>query len=148
MSQINWNSNVETTDFGGLKDGQYTFRIVGAECKVPKSNLGEMLSLELDVAGGGKHYENWCYVHENEIVADIANQNIKRLQSALGMAQLTDTDQLIGKMFTAKMRTKGDFQNMLNIAAANATGSTQAPATPAPTANDDFGDKMPDFMGG
>jgi len=139
MAQIGWKKDIEVQDFDGAKDGKYVFRIVDADCKIPKSNLGEMLSLELDIESGpsnGKHFENWCYVHENKTVEEIANQNIKRLQMAVGLAQLDDTDQLVGKKFSAELKTKGDYQNMRNIAAVSV----------AVQGDNTFDDELPNFL--
>lgn len=118
---INWDKNVETMDFEGLKDDTYEFLIVKAEAKIPKSSIGEMLSLELDVisanAQGRKHFENWCYIHTNENVQNIANQNIKLLAAATGIDDLNEESQLIGKRFNAQLKTSkcGQYQNMYQI---------------------------------
>ena len=118
---ISWNKDVQPSDFDSLLDAKYDFLIVNAETKIPKSNLGEMLSLELDVisdnAKGRKQFENWCYIHENDIVAEIANQNIKALAAACSIDNLTEEKQLIGKKFSATLKTSkcGSYQNMIKF---------------------------------
>lgn len=80
--------------------GDYEAIIKNAELKPTKAGTGEMIKLRLDITGP-THVGRVVFANLNTINPSAAAQNIgraqlKQIMAALGLAELDDTDQLIG----------------------------------------------------
>lgn len=111
MSNIGFNLNVndlpEEKSFAPLPAGEYSVSISGAEIKDTKAGNGKYINLQLTVTGP---------THEGRILFSIVNiqnasskaeeigrQQLGSIMRAIGLADLDDTDQLIGGNLSVKV---------------------------------------------
>lgn len=129
------------------------FEITGCEVKDAGSGNGCYLALETTIVGpthaGRKVWQNITLRNTNAQAESIGQAQLSALCRAVGIANLTDTDQLFQKMFRGRVGIeKGRPKNKLdpngerypdrnNIAAYEARGSGPAPSPSAarPAAN-------------
>lgn len=102
-------------DVGGfepLPAGDYQCRIGAAEIKATKDGNGQYVKLSLDVIGpshsGRKLFANLNIRNASAKAEEIGRQQLGALMRAIGLPTLTDTDQLIGGIFIAKVTVKND----------------------------------------
>lgn len=125
---------------GVLPPGDYTFEIVEAEIKPTKAGNGTNLAFSLAVIDPAEFakrrvFENLCIVHAKPQVQEIAQAQLSSLCRALGIAQLKDTDELLGRIVRArvKVRPAANGYDESNAVVAYESAGTPMPA-PAPKA--------------
>lgn len=112
MSDINLDDIDETQAVQSrepLPDGWYTLKVVDAEIRETKDGEGRYVSYEflIDVKGDErKHWENYNFDNKSEKAQQIALAQLKRLAIACGkIGGQMNFEQLIGKTFTARLKT-------------------------------------------
>lgn len=146
-------SQVEPTkSFDPLPPGWYSMVIVKAEL-AESQTAGEMLKLELEIDERAhadlrhrKVFANLCLNHPNQQPREIARRTLSAIAHAIGVLQLSDTADLLGKTLLVKLRVQPakdgyDARNEASgfraigcpdaSAAPKAPGAPTAPSTPA-----------------
>lgn len=125
-------------EFGVMPEGVYELIVNQSEVKVPSSGKGEMLSLEMEVLDGEfkgrKVWENFTLKNDNEKAVQIGRGKLSSLCRALGVMQLTDSQQLHFIPFQAKLKVrpaKGEYQARNEVASYVAKGAMGAVAATA-----------------
>jgi hypothetical protein len=96
---------------GVLPAGEYTFEIVAAEVKPTKAGDGTILAFSLAVIDPAEFakrrvFENLCIVHPKQQTQEIAQAQLSSLCRALGISQLKDTDELLGRVVRARIKVR------------------------------------------
>ena len=104
----NINPNVA---FDPLPPGWYECAIVSAEMSPSKSG-DLMLKIQHEIDGdrhpefaGRRVFNNLCINHQNQKPREIAQRTLSAIAHAVGQLQLSDTDDLLGKALTVKLKT-------------------------------------------
>jgi len=87
-----------------LPEGDYQAVIVESGMKIPKSGGAAMLELVLQVQGhpqfsGAKLWDNLCIRHAGT-AGQIAKQRLKAIMDAVGLASISDSQQLHNRLLT------------------------------------------------
>ena len=137
--------------FEPLPAGWYTTTISQAELKATKAGNGQYIKLRYDITGpthqGRVVFGNLNIKNANPKAEEIGRQQLGDIMRAIGLAKVTDTDQLIGGQIAIKLEVKEDAQYGASnevkgfksvsgsvapaASATPATASAPAPAKPA-----------------
>jgi len=128
-------------NFEPLPAGWYTCTISQAELKDTKAGNGQYIKLRYDITGpthqGRVVFGNLNIKNANPKAEEIGRQQLGEIMRAIGLAKVTDTDQLIGGQISIKLDIKQDAQ----YGASNevrgfksVSGSVAPSATPASAA--------------
>ena len=94
--------------------GWYTATIAEAEIKSAKRSDGQYLSVRYTVLGpthqGRSVYGNVTLRNASETATRIGRAQLKELMGAAGLAQLADTDQLVGVTLQVRVTVRDDPQ--------------------------------------
>jgi len=94
--------------------GWYTATIAEAEVKTSKRGDGQYLSIRYTVLGpthqGRSVYGNVTLRNASETATRIGRAQLKELMGAIGLAQLADTDQLVGATLQVRVTVRDDPQ--------------------------------------
>jgi hypothetical protein len=134
-----------TGSFEPLPAGWYTVTISQAELKDTKAGNGQYIKLRYDVTGpshqGRVVFGNLNIKNPNQKAEEIGRQQLGDIMRAIGLAKVTDTDQLIGNSLSIKLDVKQDAQygasnevkgfKSVSGSAAPAAASMPAAAAPA-----------------
>jgi hypothetical protein len=100
--------------FEPLPAGWYTATINQAELKDTKANNGQYIKLRYDITGpthqGRVVFGNLNIKNANPKAEEIGRQQLGEIMRAIGLAKVTDTDQLIGGQISIKLEIKQDDQ--------------------------------------
>jgi len=129
--------------FSAIPAGTYTATVTETELKNTKSGTGKYIKLRLDVTGpshqGRVLFTNINIQNANPQAERIGREQLGSLMRAVGLKQVTDTDQLIGGNIKIKVALKDDDQYGDENGKANEVkrfmaveGGAQAPSQPAP----------------
>jgi hypothetical protein len=136
-------------NFEPLPAGWYTATISQAELKDTKAGNGQYIKLRYNVTGpshqGRVVYGNLNIKNANPKAEEIGRQQLGELMRAIGLAKVTDTDQLIGGQLSIKLEVKEDVQygdgnevkgykSLFGSAAPAAASIPSTTAAPAPAA--------------
>jgi|LULM01.1.fsa_nt_gb hypothetical protein len=127
-------------DFQPLPAGWYTATITGAEQKIAKSGNGEYLQIEFAIAYGAhegrKVWDRLLLWHSSAEAVEIAKQTLSGICSALSIAMLKDSDQLLNQQLDIKLkiRKSPDYGDSNEVAAYRPKQNAIQPA-PAAAAN-------------
>lgn len=98
--------------FDVLPAGWYNVCIVKAEIKRTKHGTGQYIAIRYDVTGpthqGRCVFGNLNIKNETPKAEEIGRQNLGDIMRAIGLARVTDTDQLIGGNLSIKLAIKQD----------------------------------------
>ena len=101
-------------NFEPLPAGWYTVTISQAELKPTKAGNGQYIKLRYDVTGpshqGRVVFGNLNIKNANPKAEEIGRQQLGDIMRAIGLAKVTDTDQLIGGQIAIKLEVKEDAQ--------------------------------------
>lgn len=101
-------------NFEPLPAGWYTVTITQAELKATKAGNGQYIKLRYDVTGpthqGRVVFGNLNIKNPNQKAEEIGRQQLGDIMRAIGLAKVTDTDQLIGGNLSIKLEVKQDEQ--------------------------------------
>jgi hypothetical protein len=103
-----------TNNFEPLPAGWYTCTISQAELKATKAGNGQYIKLRYDITGpshqGRVVFGNLNIKNANPKAEEIGRQQLGDIMRAIGLAKVTDTDQLIGGQIAIKLEVKEDAQ--------------------------------------
>ncbi len=101
-------------NFEPLPAGWYTCTISQAELKDTKAGGGQYIKLRYDITGpthqGRVVFGNLNIKNANPKAEEIGRQQLGEVMRAIGLAKVTDTDQLIGGQLSIKLEIKQDAQ--------------------------------------
>jgi len=130
-------------DYSVLPAGWYSATISGAEVKETKAGTGEYIAIKYSITGpthqGRVIFGNLNIKNPNPKAEEIGRQQLGDIMRAIGLARVTDTDQLIGGSLVIKLDVKedekyGERNEVKGFKAASGAVSslpTAAPAAPA-----------------
>jgi hypothetical protein len=108
-------SQVDTSSYSEIPEGQYVAVINKAERKPTKRGDAEYLSLEFQVVSdqqsGRKIWENLNLWNANQQSVKIAFESLASICKAVGVLKPTDTDQLVGRPMRITIKHKPDRQS-------------------------------------
>jgi hypothetical protein len=134
-------------NFEPLPAGWYSVAITAAELKSTKAGTGQYIAVRYDVTGpthqGRVVFGNLNVFNPNAEAEKIGRQQLGELMAATGVATLDDTDDLIGKQLSIKLKIRksdqyGDsndvegFKSAGGAMPAMASAEAAAPAKAAP----------------
>jgi hypothetical protein len=136
-----------TGNFEPLPAGWYTVTISEAELKSTKAGNGQYIKLRYDVTGpthqGRVVFGNLNIKNPNPKAEEIGRQDLGNVMRAIGLAKVTDTDQLIGGNLSIKLDVKQDAQygasnevkGFKSVSGSAAPVAASMPASGAPAAS-------------
>lgn len=134
--------NAGQSDYAPLPAGWYTVRITEADIKETKAGTGNYIKVRYDVLDGTHAgrvvFGNLNLRNPNPKAEEIGRQQLSRLMLAMGLTQVTDTDQLIGgelsiKLAIQKSEQYGDSNDVKDWKAlSNQPVAAVAASTPPP----------------
>jgi hypothetical protein len=102
------------SNYDPLPAGWYTATITQAELKETKAGNGQYIKLRYDITGpshqGRVVFGNLNIKNPNPKAEEIGRQQLGEIMRAIGLAKVTDTDQLIGGQISIKLEVKNDAQ--------------------------------------
>jgi hypothetical protein len=124
---------VGNNNFEPLPEGWYNSTITGAEIKPTKAGDGKYIAVKYAITGpshqGRVVFGNLNIKNASTKAEEIGRQQLGEIMRAIGLAKVTDTDQLIGGNLGIKLSVRtGDYAGN-EIKAFRALGGVQ----PAPT---------------
>jgi len=134
--------NAGQSDYAPLPAGWYTVRITEADIKETKAGTGNYIKVRYDVLNGTHAgrvvFGNLNLRNPNPKAEEIGRQQLSRLMLAMGLTQVTDTDQLIGGELSIKLAIQKsdqygdsndvkDWKALSNQPVVAAAGSTPPP---------------------
>jgi hypothetical protein len=130
-----------TGSFEPLPAGWYTATISQSELKATKANNGQYIKLRYDITGpthqGRVVFGNLNIKNANPKAEEIGRQQLGDIMRAIGLAKVTDTDQLIGGQIGIKLEVKQDAQYGASneVKGFKSLSGSAAPATSMPVAS-------------
>jgi hypothetical protein len=136
-------------NFEPLPAGWYTATISQSELKATKAGNGQYIKLRYDITGpshqGRVVFGNLNIKNANPKAEEIGRADLGEIMRAIGLAKVTDTDQLIGGQIGIKLSIKDDaqygasnevkgFKSLSGSAAPAAAVIPAKTASPAPAA--------------
>lgn len=137
--------------YEALPAGWYNVNVTGAELKNTKAGNGQYIAVRYDVTGpthqGRVVFGNLNIKNPNPKAEEIGRQQLGELMRAIGLARVTDTDQLIGGSLQIKLEirqqegyepsndVKGYKSLNGSVPAASAASATAQAAAAAPAAS-------------
>lgn len=133
-------------NFEPLPAGWYTVTITQADLKDTKAGGGQYIKLRYDVTGpthqGRVVFGNLNIKNANPKAEEIGRQQLGEVMRAIGLAKVTDTDQLIGGQISIKLDVKQDAQygasnevkGFRSVSGSAAPAAASMPAAGAPAA--------------
>lgn len=136
------------SNYDPLPAGWYTATITQAELKDTKAGNGQYIKLRYDITGpshqGRVVFGNLNIKNQSAKAEEIGRQQLGEIMRAIGLAKVTDTDQLIGGQISIKLEVKNDaqygasnevkaFKSVSGSAAPAASPASPAAAAPAAT---------------
>lgn len=130
----------DTGGFEPLPAGEYQVNIGGAELCNTKAGTGQYINLALDVIGpthqGRKLWAKLNIRNPSAKAEEIGRSQLNSVMRAIGLVNLSDTDELIGGKLTVKVTIKDDEYGRGNeVKAYKAIGGSAAPVPAAATAS-------------
>lgn len=97
-------------NFEPLPPGWYSANITGAELKTTKAGNGQYIAVRYDITGpthqGRVVFGNLNIRNPNPKAEEIGRQQLGDLMRAIGLARVTDTDELIGASLSIKLEIR------------------------------------------
>jgi len=97
-----------------LPDGWYDAMIVDAEIRDTKAGTGQYIAIRYDITGptheGRVVFTNINLSNPNSKAVEIGHQQLSQITQIIGIAELADTDQLIGSTLSIKLTTQRSEQ--------------------------------------
>ncbi|NBU79783.1 MAG: DUF669 domain-containing protein [Sphingomonadaceae bacterium] len=144
MAQFNFNATtvepMAPREYAPLSEGSYDMMVTKSAIKSTKAGTGHYLELEMQVIAGEhsgrRHWERLNINNPNKQAEDIAKAALASLCLAVGVQDMSDTEQLHDIPFVANMeidRKEPTRNRIVGYAALEVAGKPAAPA-PAPAA--------------
>ena len=122
------------SNYDPLPPGWYHANITGAELKSTKAGNGQYIAVRYDITGpthqGRVVFGNLNIKNPNPKAEEIGRQQLGEIMRAIGLAKVTDTDQLIGGSLQIKLeiRTQEGYEPSNDVKGFKATsGSVPTP---------------------
>lgn len=141
MAQFNFNATtvepMQSRSYDPLPKGDYEMMIVKSDVKPTQAGTGHYIELEMHVLGGEhsgrRHWERLNVDNPNKTAQDIANAALASLCFAIGIEDMTETEQLHDIPFLAHIEIdkKDPTRNRIM---GYATAGAPAPKAAAPAA--------------
>lgn len=131
-----------STSFPVYPAGKYQVQIIASEMRPTKNGEGQYLALELEIldgeSAGGKLFDRLNLVNGNATAQEIAQRTLSAICHAVGVMQVSDSEQLHFKPMVADVRVRpagNDKQGVMRDAQNEVKGYSAASgngvATPA-----------------
>lgn len=123
LSETFVSEEAEDMSFDPLPVAEYTAQITKAEVKTTTAGTGEYISCQWTVLDaedpkyvGRIVFQNLNIVNPSEMAVKIAKSQLKQITKAMGIAELVDTDELLGNpvKITLKIRPAKDGYDASN----------------------------------
>lgn len=134
--------NAGQSDYSPLPAGWYNVRITEADVKQTKAGTGNYIKVRYDVTDG-QHagrvvFGNLNLRNPNPKAEEIGRQQLSKLMLAMGLTQVTDTDQLIGGTLSIKLAIQqseqyGDSNDVKDWKALSNQPAAMSGSAPTPT---------------
>lgn len=126
---------VGNNNFEPLPEGWYNATITGAEIKPTKAGDGKFIAVKYTVTGpshqGRVVFGNLNIKNASTKAEEIGRQQLGDIMRAIGLAKVTDTDQLIGGNLGIKLSVKtGEYAGNEVKAFRALNGTAPAPVAP------------------
>jgi len=99
-----------TSNFEPLPEGWYNATISGAEIRATKAGDGKLIAVKYAITGpthqGRVIFGNLNIKNASTKAEEIGRQQLGEIMRAIGLAKVTDTDQLIGGSLSIKLAVK------------------------------------------
>lgn len=121
-------------DFQPLPAGWYSVTINDAEIRTTKAGNGQYIAVRYDVTGpthqGRVVFGNINISNPNPKAEEIGHQQLGQLMRAIGLTQVSDTDQLIGGSLEIKLkiRKSDEYGDSNDVSGFKAIAGSSAPA--------------------
>jgi hypothetical protein len=128
-------------NFDPLPAGWYTATISQSELTDTKAGTGQYIKLRYDITGpthqGRVVFGNLNIKNPNPKAEEIGRQQLGDIMRAIGLAKVTDTDQLIGGSLSIKLEIKrseqyGDGNEVKGFKSATSASAASFSPKPAP----------------
>ena len=97
-------------DFSPLPDGWYSATITKADIKSTKTGGGQYIAIRYDITGptheGRIVFGNLNIKNASSVAENIGRQQLGEIMRAVGLAKVTDTDELLGASLLIKLATR------------------------------------------
>lgn len=135
----------ESTDYSPIPAGWYRCRITEASLETTKAGTGQYIKCRYDVLDGPHanrvFFGNINIRNPNPKAEEIGAEQLGKLMRSIGLARVSDTDQLVGGVMQVKVTIRqseqyGDSNEVKDWKAEGGAGATSAGAStppPAPT---------------
>mgnify|MGYP006382417075 FL=1 len=132
----------QSGNFEPLPAGDYSVTIESADVNPTKDNSGQYIKMKMKVSGpthaGRTIFANLNIRNKSPKAEEIGRQQLGDIMRAIGLATLSDTDQLIGGNLVVKLAIKpadGQYEAGNEVKAYKAGNGSAAPAPsfPAPS---------------
>ena len=125
---------VGNNNFEPLPEGWYNAAITGAEIKATKAGDGKYIALKYNITGpshqGRVIFGNLNIKNASTKAEEIGRQQLGEIMRAIGLAKVSDTDQLIGGNLGIKLSVRtGDYAGNEIKAFRALNGSSPAPTS-------------------
>lgn len=141
MAQFSFNAAsapvAPTISRGPLPEGQYEVIITRTDIKTTQRGDGEYIELEMQVTSGDhsgrRHWERLNVSNPNKKAEDIAQAALGQLCVAVGLQEMTDTEQLHDIPFVVSLEIdrKDPTRNRIVGYSSASAAQPKAPAAPA-----------------
>lgn len=144
----------QSQSFEPLPAGWYPVEIASAELRDTKAGTGKYMSVGYrvtgDAYGGRVVFGNINLRNPNPKAEEIGRQQLGDLMRAVGLARLTDTDELIGMVCQIKLAVRKDEQygDSNDVKAHKAFGASAPPAAAAAKPQQSSGRPAPPWAKG
>lgn len=126
--------------FDPLPDGWYDVTIDSAEVKQTKAGNGSYIKVRYNVTGpthGGRVvFGNFNISNPNPKAEEIGRKQLGELMTAISLAELSDTDQLVGGQLRIKLATRSspEYGDQNEVKGYRLRGGSAQPAAAKPAA--------------
>lgn len=142
MANFNFNANavapMAPRSYDPLPNGEYEMIVTKSDIKPTKAGTGHYLELELQVVSGEhsgrRHWERLNIDNPNKQAEDIAKAALAALCFAVGVEDMTDTEQVHDIPFIAKVEIDRKEPDRNRITGYINAGGAAPAAAPAPAA--------------
>lgn len=132
---FNSDDHEEMADFSPLAAGEYVAHIKESEMKLTKNKQGQYLELVFSVdTPGFTSRQVWArlnLINQNATAVELANRELSSICKAIGVAAITDSNQLHGKPLIIKVKVNpatAQYSESNSIVAYKSAGSSPGPA--------------------
>lgn len=128
------------SSYDPLPAGWYSAKITGAELRNTKTGGGQYIAVKYDITGpthqGRIVFGNVNIKNQNPKAEEIGRQQLGEIMRAIGLAKVTDTDQLIGGSLQIKLTIEAQegYEPQNNVKGFKSAGGVGSLPQPVATA--------------